>query len=237
MTTRKLVIFGLLLFFGCAGRSPQITGAFDETPVPVSETPAGTHRIQAGDKLEITFPFNPDFNATHTVAPDGTVTLKLVGEISAAGLTATQLDSVITREYSRYIIEPQITVRVTDYTNQKIYVGGEVAQPGLVELEGELTLLQALIRAGGLKDSAKKDEIYIYRNGGASGQQALRVDLRSLLDQGPTRHDPVLRPYDVVFVPESGISKAGKFMDKYVTDLLPVSSIAGFAWLLQIAVN
>jgi protein involved in polysaccharide export with SLBB domain len=93
--------------------------------------------IQPGDQLDIKFFYNPELNENVTVRPDGLISLQLVDEVHASGLTPAQLDDLLTQKYSRELKKPMVTVIMRSFTMQRVYVGGEVNRQG--ESHGGMT--------------------------------------------------------------------------------------------------
>jgi polysaccharide export outer membrane protein len=110
-----------------------------------------------------------------------------------------------------------------------VYVGGEVARPGLVSLNGRMTALQAIVQAGGLRPSARTRNIVLLRDSGKAQPSLLAINI----DQAQRgESDTILRPYDVVYVPQKTITKINQFVDQYVRQLIPISLNGGFTYLL-----
>jgi polysaccharide export outer membrane protein len=110
-----------------------------------------------------------------------------------------------------------------------VYVGGEVARPGLQPLLGRMTPLQAIVQAGGLKPTARAKKIVLIRD---SGQQPPTVMAVNLADAVNGKAEAVLKPFDVVFVPRTPIAKVDNFIDQYIRQLLPISLNGGFTYLI-----
>lgn len=218
---RPAASLGLLvaLLWGCA--SPR--AALD------SETPAGAgladiqgpaeYRILPGDQLDIKLFFNPELNETVLVRPDGKISLQLIDEVQAAGLTAAQLDAELTRLYAQELRRPSVTVILRSFTGQRVYVGGEVTTPGLITLAAGMTPLQAVINAGGFKETAKPAGVIVIRKGPDNGPVPLRVDLQRIIKGETPTEDLQLQPYDIVYVPKTWIAEANKFVNEYIEKL------------------
>ena len=144
----------------------SITSCSTQQPATVLQTPAmavsasmasekpPVYSIQPGDQLDIKFFYNPELNENVTVRPDGVISLQLVDEIHASGLTPAQLDDLLTQKYSHELKKPMITVIVRSFAMQRVYVGGEVNRQGFVNLTAGMTPLQAVLEAGGFKETA-----------------------------------------------------------------------------------
>jgi polysaccharide export outer membrane protein len=124
----------------------------------------GEYRIGAGDLLGIEVWKEPDASSPAApVRPDGKMSLPIVGEVQAAGLTPIELQDVLRARYKEYIRDARVNVVVKEINSQKAYLIGEVKREGPVRLSTPMTVLQALAEAGGLTDFAKRKGIYIMR--------------------------------------------------------------------------
>ncbi len=180
------------------------------------------YRMQPGDEMDIKFFFNPELNQTVFVRPDGKISLPVVDDIQAAGLTPSELDTLLTQIYARELRKPMVTVIVKTFTGRQVYVGGEVGKPGIVQLATHMTALQAVINAGGFLDTAKPEAtLVIRRQGGeADAPIPIRLDLEESIDGETTIGDIPLQPFDVVYVPKSAIANVNLFVDQYIKGAL-----------------
>ena len=134
-----------------------------------------------------------------TVASDGTVTLPLIGQAKAAGLTAKELQTDLTARYARYVHDPKVTVQVFDPASRVFYVLGEVSKPGMYKLMSGEVLSQALAAAGGPTEYANLRSIRIVRRTGDE-QTEMTVNY-SGVRSGDLRADVVLERGDTITVP------------------------------------
>src|SRR3982074_1431389 len=131
-----------------------------------TNTPPATdpdYKIGPQDMLRIDVWKEPDISRIVPVRPDGKITLPLVNDVQAAGLTTTQLAAKIAEGLKKYITSPQVTVGVTEINSRRIFVNGEVARAGAFPLLPNMTVLQALSSAGGFTQFAREKKIYILR--------------------------------------------------------------------------
>lgn len=119
--------------------------------------------IGAQDVLDIAVWKEPSVSRTVPVRPDGKISLPLIEDVQAAGLTPMQLTSVLADKLKKFIDEPQVTVIVTQINSQRVYIIGQVARPGAFPLLPNMTILQALSTAGGLGQFANGKKIYLLR--------------------------------------------------------------------------
>jgi protein involved in polysaccharide export with SLBB domain len=225
------LICGVSFFFGCASQKPT---HYNSPPAPKNVSQFPKYLIQPGDELEIKFFYTPEINETVLVRPDGKISLQLIDEVQAGGLTPAKLDEVLTEKYATELKYPVLTVIVRSFTGQWVYVGGEVGTQGPVEYSDGMTPLEAVINAGGLLETAEPEGVIVIRKGANNEPVPHRVDLKSVLNG--TGHGANLQLYakDVVYVPKSLIAEANKFVKQYIQDLLLFRGVSlGFTYELH----
>jgi polysaccharide biosynthesis/export protein len=121
------------------------------------------YRLTVGDKLRVEVYKDPQLSQSLQVRPDGKITLPLIGDTSAAGLTSIELRDQIATALKEYVTNPVVTVIVVETVPPVVYVMGEVATPGAVPLTGSMSVLQALAMAGGFRDFANTKDIRVLR--------------------------------------------------------------------------
>lgn len=219
----------LLLGLSACGGGHKVSSA------PLEITPQSTntaYHIAPGDHLVIKLYYHPELNTEVWVRPDGFISLELAGEVSVAGKSPAEIDALLEEKYSGKLVNPEVAVMVKNSVTLKVFVGGEVQQPGLVSIDGGMTLLGAIFQAGGFKSTAQLSRIVVLRKDERIGQPLTStIDVRGALQGTHAQANLTLRPYDVIFVPKSGVARANQFMDEFVQGLLPVSTITGFAWV------
>jgi polysaccharide biosynthesis/export protein len=121
------------------------------------------YKIGPQDMLRIDVWKEPDISRLVPVRPDGKITLPLLNDVQAAGLTPLQLSAKIAEGLRKYITSPQVTVGVTEINSRRIFVTGEVTRPGAFPLWPNMTVLQALSSSGGFTQFAREKNIYVLR--------------------------------------------------------------------------
>ena len=158
------------------------------------------YKVGPGDKLRIEVYKDPQLSQSLQVRPDGKITLPLVADIQASGLTPIQLRDDLTSRLKEYITNPVVTVIVVEASAATAYVVGEVNRPGAVTLQGgQLTVLQAIALAGGLKDFANSKNIRILRKSSILGVQTINFNYKDAIRGAQAVY---LRPGDTVVVPD-----------------------------------
>jgi len=222
----------LFILFAC---TPVVQ---NPTPLHYQTTQANLnsekeYRIQIGDQLDIKFFYNPELNEHVTVRPDGRISLQLVHEVMATGLTPSELTQLLTQKYAPELKKPEITVIVRSFGAYKIYVDGEVTKPGVFPLIGFTTVLQAISQAGGMKDTARTSEVVIIRRGAYNKPLAFQVNLRKVIDSTDMNQDIALQPSDIVYVPKSAIVNVNVWVDQYVRRNIPIGISTGLGFNLN----
>ena len=156
--------------------------------------------IGAQDVLDINVWKEPDISRTVPVRPDGKISLPLVNDVQAAGLTPLQLATQIATGLTKFMTNPQVTVIVNQINSQRIYVMGQVARVGAYLLIPGMTVLQAISNAGGFNTFANQKKIYVIREDGGK-EQKLFFNYKQVIAGKNTEQNVVLRAGDTVFVP------------------------------------
>ncbi len=181
------------------------------------------YTLQPGDGLTIKFFYNDELNEQLPVRPDGNISLQLIGDIKAAGLTVPELRQLLIEKYTGVIKKPEVAVIVNHFDTQKVYVGGEVARPGVVALSPHTTALQAVSMAGGALHTGELKSVVVVRDQGTERPDILLVNLGKALTKLSDSEDIALHPRDIVWVPQSAIAKVNQFVDQYIERVLPIS--------------
>lgn len=189
----------------------------------------GHYVLQVGDELAIRVYPQSDLNEVVRVRPDGRISTVLIDDMEVAGRTSREVDDLITARYSKLFKDPSVTIIVREFANVKVYVGGEVGQPGTIPLIGEMTVVGAVFQAGGFRSTARTDNVVLVRNESGTAV-ARRLNVERALARG--EGDVKLQPFDIVYVPLSRIAAVDRFVDQYVRQLIPVSLNAGFSYIL-----
>lgn len=184
-----------------AASTPRSVPAAAATLMPGGMTLPPDYTIGPEDVLGVVFWRDTELSAEAVVRPDGKVTLPLLNDIPAAGLTPEELRAKIIDQASRFLAEPNATVVVKQMNSRKVFITGEVEKPGAYPLNAPMRVLQLIALAGGLKEFAKRDQIFIVRFD--RGQQvAYPFHYQSvLLDRRRLGQNIELKPGDTIVVP------------------------------------
>ena len=152
------------------------------------------------DVIEVFVWKEPDVSRVVLVRPDGKISLPLIGDIKAEGLSPKALAEELKRAFSEYIEAPEVSVIVNEVNSPKIYVMGKVNSPGVFPLRSEITVLQAITLAGGFAEWAKKSKIIILRKIGEKDKRIV-VNIDRVIDGKKGAEDVRLQPGDRIIVP------------------------------------
>lgn len=222
-----LLIAMMLVSSGCSSSSRQAALPVVETgtaPIAPLADNLAPYRVQVGDVLQIKMLLNPELDEDVTVQPDGMISTAVVQNMPAYGKTPAELKKDLIKAYKSQLIDPQLTVIVESFAPSRIYVLGEVSSPGeMISVGPNMTLLQALSRAGGLLNSADEKNILIYRRGAGEETKVYRADFKDATNGADPAQDIRLASYDVVFVPRTGVANAYKAYQQNIQQFLPAS--------------
>ncbi|MBI5560522.1 MAG: SLBB domain-containing protein [Deltaproteobacteria bacterium] len=168
---------------------------------------ADEYRVGEGDLLRITVYEHPDLETEARVSGDGVITFSLIGMVRVEGLSASEVEKLVVRLLEDgYIKNAQVTVFIKEYRSKRVTVVGEFVKPGIVELPGARTLLEAISSAGGITPNAG-DMLYIQRKifgGGAEEKDVtVTVDLKKLLEEGDVTANVAVQDGDSIYVPRA----------------------------------
>ncbi len=156
--------------------------------------------VGESDMLHISVWKEPELSQTVMVRPDGKVALPLIGEVKLSGMTPTQVQTMLSSRLKAYIVNPQVTVTVTDIRSKNAYITGEVARPGAYPLVKPTTVLQLIAQAGGLSIYAHRSGIFILRD--VNGKSVrLPFPYKDVMKGKQEDQNLELRPGDTVVIP------------------------------------
>lgn len=202
---------------GCA-TAPMTVPLLPQSDPAVEES----YVIESGDVLAIKFYYAQDLSDVVTVRPDGMISLQLVDDVQAAGLTPQELDDQLTDLYRDQLPDrPDVSVIVQESAGRRVYITGEVEKPGELPLRSKMSLFQAISAAGGFKDTANKNTVLVIRQDQNGTPSVFRANLSTfnVASAEATSH-VLLQPRDTVYVVKSGIAEANLAVDQYVRKLL-----------------
>jgi polysaccharide export outer membrane protein len=199
-------VAALAIVAPCAAQSTSAAAASKSSApaaaaaVAPNVTVPAEYIIGADDVMKVDFWRDKELSSEVTVRPDGKISLPLLNEIQAAGLTPAQLKDRIAEEAKKYVEDPTVTVEVKAINSRKVFITGEVRKAGPYNITGSMTVLQLLSIAGGLGDYAKSEKIRIVRNEGGK-QVSFKFNYKEVLNSDKLAQNIELKPGDTVVVP------------------------------------
>jgi polysaccharide export outer membrane protein len=203
MKIRNLaLLFISLALAACAGLGPRhYASAKNDAPPPKDQA----YRIGVDDKVQVVVWRNPDLSVTVPVRPDGKISVPLIGDVLASGVTPMEVASTIKNKLSYYIRDPNVSVLVTEMQSHefqsRVRVTGAVRTPQSIPYRPGMTVLDAILQAGGVNDFAAPNGAVVHRRT-KNGVDNISVRLGTILAKGGIDSNIELRPGDIVTVPE-----------------------------------
>lgn len=191
-------------------RAPESTGAAPESRIV----------FEPGDVVEVKFFYTPELDITQTVRPDGKISLQLIPEVKAQGKTVAELRDELMKLYDPHLRAPEISVVARSFYNQRVFVGGQVLKPGVVQMPGSMTALEAIMEVGGfdLRAAELKSVIVIRYTRGR--RYAYKLNLKQATAGDETKPF-YLQPKDIVHVPRTRIAKLNQWIDQHINKIIP----------------
>ena len=197
--------------------SPHAPPLAAEGAVPGGVPLTAEHTLSPNDVIEIRFPYSPDLNDRVTIGDDGNASPKLLGPVQLGGLTVPEATARLKQHYGVKIRDPEVSVTVRNYAPEAVYVDGWVGHPGLIRSEAPLTVARAVARAGGAKTGAETGEVLLIRRDAAGKLSAYKVALGGYA--GAAAQDPMLKSFDIVYVPKTALATVSDFLSQYDKNL------------------
>ncbi|MHC4609133.1 MAG: polysaccharide biosynthesis/export family protein [Planctomycetota bacterium] len=201
--------------FGCSAKSP-----YPLAPEEALATPPARVTLAPGDVVEVKFFYTPQLNELQTVRPDGRLALQLVGDVEAHGRSPAELRGELLQLYAPHLKDPEIVVVARELQRQRVIVGGQVLAPGVVEMPGQLDLLDAIMLAGGfnLQEAEVKNVVVVRHQD--NKRYGYAINLKPALE-GEETEPFALHPMDIVYVPRTTIAEVGQWVDQHINALIP----------------
>jgi len=169
------------------------------------------YKVQNQDTLMLSFPLSPELNQTVTVQPDGFINLQTAGSIHIQGMTVPEVSEAIKTAYAGVLNNPIVNVDLEDFQKPFFTVTGQVGKPGQYDLRTETTVAEALAVAGGLSPTAKT-QVFLYHRTSQDWMEVKKLNIKEVLYGKHLDEDAVLKPGDMIFVPEKFITNFKKYV-------------------------
>jgi len=214
---RGIPVLSIIVFAGLfAGAcTPPPHEAFFDKPAAIAP-----FTLKPGDQIDLKFYYTPELNDTQIIRPDGKISLQLLGDVDVAGKTPEQVRKELIAAYSSHLKNPDVAVVVRSVNERRVYVGGEVIRPGAIPIPGSMTVLEAIMDAGGFNlATAKPKSVVVLRRQGDKWQGTI-VDL-SPIDKAKPVPLYELEPRDIVYVPRTAIARIDQWVDQHINKMIP----------------
>jgi polysaccharide export outer membrane protein len=224
----------LLLLLVAIVVAPAEARKRDRRPVNITEADPAVRKVPTaaefqlgpGDKIAIRVWRHDDLDMDVTIAPDGSITYPLVGRIAVSGMTYPQLVKQLGTAISEYYTDPQVSVNILELKNQKVFVIGEVMSPSVLQLSGEMTILEALTLTGGINQFSRTNNVLLIR-GGMETPTLYTIDVQAIYAEAKLDQMVSLQRGDIVVVPTRTITNVSRYFKEVQGTLSPF--VAGTA--------
>ena len=201
-----LGLAGLMLLVGTAVFAADPPPSAAPAATAASATPTDVYKIGQDDIVQVSVWRSPELSVTVPVRPDGRISVPLVGDVMVAGRTPDQVAKDIEAKLATYVRDPQVSIILTELRSHeylsRVRVTGAVRQPISVPYRQGMTVLDAVLAAGGTTEFASADNTKLFRRDKSDRLETLPIKLDRLMKKGDLENNLPLRPGDIVTVPE-----------------------------------
>jgi polysaccharide export outer membrane protein len=184
------------------------------------------YQLREGDVLEYTLPQDKTLDGKTRVRSDGIASFPLVGELKVGGLSLSQSHALLLDGLAEFLESPEIHITLATTRDREIYIAGEVKNPGNISYQDDLTVLDAMLRAGGpLKASADIGNVILVRTEEGGERLAWRMDFSDIWTTASPPHAVNLLPGDIILVPNTAVDRANIAVEKYITRMIPGGAV------------
>lgn len=194
------MFLGVSLWAQEPGKGSPAPAVSNNTELAAKSVSEREYKIGPQDVLRVDVWKEPEITRSIPVRPDGKISLPLLNDIQAAGLTSLELAASISEGLKKYLNNPQVTVTVSEINSRRVYVTGEVGKPGALPLLPSMTVLQAVSSCGGFTQFAKIKKIYVLRQEGGK-QVKYPFNYKEVVAGKKPEDNIALQPGDIIVVP------------------------------------
>jgi polysaccharide export outer membrane protein len=195
------------------GTSPEAKAA-RSIQAAAKDVSASKFILGPGDQLSISVYGEDDLRQQVQIPPDGVIYLPLVGEVKASGRGLGDLRKDLAEGLGKYLVNPQVSLAVTQIRSRKIYVLGEVNRPGVLQFDGQTDAVEAIASAGGFTLDAAQSSVVLVRRGENGRPKVRKLDMGRLFGKGDLSQNAMLQAGDLLYVPESVIADIDRFSQR-----------------------
>jgi len=173
------------------------------------------YTLHIGDVIDLNYRVTPEYNQSVTIQPDGYASLNIAGTVHLEGLTLDQAHDLIVKKDSERLNDPELNLILSSFQRPYVVVGGEVLQPGRIDLRENMTAMQAVVMAGGFKLSAKDTRIIVFRHINSDMGEVRELNLHNINKTSQLEQDMVLEPGDMLLVPANKMEHFARYMHSF----------------------
>jgi len=173
------------------------------------------YTLHVGDVIDLNYRLTPEYNQSITIQPDGYASLNIAGNLHLEGLTLDQAHDLIVKKDSERLNDPELNLMLSSFQRPYVVVGGEVLQPGRIDLRENMTAMQAVVMAGGFKLSAKDTRIIVFRHINSDMGEVRELNLHNINKTSQLEQDMVLEPGDMLLVPANKMEHFARYMHSF----------------------
>ncbi|HXD30881.1 MAG TPA: polysaccharide biosynthesis/export family protein [Pyrinomonadaceae bacterium] len=208
-TNRKISAAAVLLLLVA---SISVTARAQEKAPALTVRTEDRYALTPGDVLDIQYRYTPEFNQTLTVQPDGYISLQIGGDLKVGGRTLQEVRGLILAKVRARLESPEVIVILKEFQKPYVVVAGEVNQPGKIELREKLTAIQAVLLAGGMKETAKSSQVLVFKRLNGDTAEVKVLNFKDLKRTSDLENDLALQAGDMILVPRNRISKIERYV-------------------------
>ncbi len=187
--------------------------------------------VEIGDSLDIDVWRVPDLSRSVPVRPDGRISMPIVGDLDVVGLSLVEVRELLTKKFSEYVWNPQVSISIRQFGGRKFIILGEISGPGVFRFEHDITLLEAIALAGGFKDRSRSGKVMIIR-GDIRKQPQVKIitaNMENVLKRGIISENIAVQPNDIIYVGKDIIGDYRDIIDNVVTPFFS-TAIDYYVW-------
>lgn len=197
----------------------NMTKARPSSEAPAALAPRAT--LGPGDDVEIKFYYAPELNNQQRIRPDGTVNMQLIGDVKVAGLTPVEFTNQLRELYGDKLRYPEIQVIVRQSYASRVLIGGQVTNPGALDMAGPMTLMEAIIMSGGfINGLSNAEQVIVMRQDSTGKRTGYAVNMSGAI-KGEAFEPFNLQAGDIVYVPTTTIADVNLFIEQYINGVVP----------------
>ena len=217
----------LMLLTGCASSKVKAVNAADTgegKAQEVDKISVSTFVLGIGDSLDIIVFRHDDLKKSVKIDPPGIIMFPLIGDVTAVGKDIFQLRDEMQKSLSKYLVDPQVTITVTAVQSQKVMVLGEVSSPGIFTLETELSIMEAITKAGGMTNNAEMSNVLLIRRN-KNKPDISSLDLKKAIKKGDLSQNKILQGGDIIYLPAVKIADVSWYFTHLGKILSPIVNL------------